>query len=778
MITRISLTNFKGHNRAFNLGRATMIVGDNFRGKSGLFQGIALGLHGFLKHPTADKQLPPIGFASGNPMKVSLHFDDGELASQVIERSWTRSKSGSVSYDGYSDQSTIVPPILLDARTYFNLSDDKRMRFVFGAVKLSDKDFSVDKLVADLKNLKTDPHTAAHETALRTVIENVNHSWTHWSKESVSVQDWLVAIIETLKANAKLAKQSADRMAQTVSGITELQIRSTEDIDADCAQHERAIALLRKDIAAWQSEIGQLNAKLRRSEHDGQQFQSLSTELKSLPAVTDLLDSLERIEKEVSAKTEELAAANRTFTRSESEVTALEQKQKDQQRLEADIVSLNNDIQNVPDQTERITNLEAEAQTLLDRSNSVNDAYYTDDQQLSSKRAEWAAFNEKKKLAESALQEAQSKLVSVDSLDACPFCHNTGNNFKAVAKEHYGKIVADQNVAIANFQTELDAISVAAHQLNTAIGAKKADLKQMSDELRVNGSSRGEARALQSKRDSFITKRDALDSQHVDVAGALANARIEMVKANQNRESAELNHRDMDARLFLARQMKRAKELETMMATLQPSDTTEVRQQLADLQIKISKSETEIADLDRKVKESFKLKTDALRQSQALEERDKAQAELVMTKLAVECVSSFQQSMVDTAFGTIIADANKFCDGILPSPLVYRDGAIGRMRDGTFCGHDYLSGTEQAIAFAGISVALAMQAQFRIVQIDEMTRLSEDNKQKVLIRMCELLRDGVIHQFVGVDTSQKYYDTEELDFFLSKTSIPITFIQL
>lgn len=771
MITRISLTNFKGHNRAFNLGRATMIVGDNFRGKSGLFQGIALGLHGFLKHPTADKQLPPIGFASGNPMSVRLDLEQNG-AEATITRSWTRSKSGSVSYDGYSDESTIVPPILLDARTYFNLSDDKRMRFVFGAVKLSDKDFSVDKLVADLKNLQTDPHTAAHEAALRDVVQTVSESFV----PKVSVQDWLATLIDLLKDKVKLAKQSADRMAQTVSGITELQIRSTEDIDADCAQHERAIALLRKDIAAWQSEIGQLNAKLRRSEHDGQQFQSLSTELKSLPAVTDLLDSLDRIEKEVVAKTEELAAANRTFTRSESEVTALEQKQKDQQRLEADIMSLNNDIQNVPDHTERITNLEAEYQALLDRDSIVNAAMLDEDRQVRTRREEWAALNEKKKLAESALREAQSKLVSVDTLDACPFCHNTGDNFKAVAKEHYGKIVADQNVAIANFQTELDAISVAAQQLNTAIAAKKADLKQIFDEGRVNASRREESRALQSKRDSFITKRDALDSQHVDVAVPIAEAKLALVNAKNNKEFAELNHREVNARLDMARKMKRAKEVGDMMAALQPSDTTELRKQLADLQNKISKSETEIADLDRKVKESFKLKTDALRQSQALEERDKAQAELVMTKLAVECVSSFQQSMVDTAFGTIIADANKFCDGILPSPLVYRDGAIGRMRDGTFCGHDYLSGTEQAIAFAGISVALAMQAQFRIVQIDEMTRLSEDNKQKVLIRMCELLRDGVIHQFVGVDTSRKYYDTEE--FFLSTTSIPITFIEL
>jgi hypothetical protein len=278
MITSVSLQNFKGHNRSFQLGAATMIVGENFKGKSGVFQGIALGVHGNLRHPSDSKKgLDPFGLASGNPMSINLHQGCIE-----IERTWTQDRKGSVRYSGY-DGEPLVPAIMLDARTYFDLIPDKRMRYVFGAVKLSDDEFSSDKLIANLKNLTADPQTEAHQAALKDVVITVSDSWTAFSSEKemgadITVQDWLAKVIETLKEKAKLAKQAVDRMVKTVAGITELQLRDVTEIDANTAALEAQLQKVREHIAATNTELGGIANRIQVAEQRSQLLASLRRE--------------------------------------------------------------------------------------------------------------------------------------------------------------------------------------------------------------------------------------------------------------------------------------------------------------------------------------------------------------------------------------------------------------------------------------------------------------------------------------------------------------------
>ena len=97
------------------------------------------------------------------------------------------------------------------------------------------------------------------------------------------------------------------------------------------------------------------------------------------------------------------------------------------------------------------------------------------------------------------------------------------------------------------------------------------------------------------------------------------------------------------------------------------------------------------------------------------------------------------------------ASAARFTAGILRSPLVYQDGDLGRFEGDKFISWETFSGTEEALAFAGLSVALAAQAPVKVVLIDELGRLTSANKTKLLDRMLELTRDGVIDAFIGAD---------------------------
>lgn len=96
----------------------------------------------------------------------------------------------------------------------------------------------------------------------------------------------------------------------------------------------------------------------------------------------------------------------------------------------------------------------------------------------------------------------------------------------------------------------------------------------------------------------------------------------------------------------------------------------------------------------------------------------------------------------------LMATARKFTDGLMPGELEFLEGGIGYMKRGTWVSHEVFSGTETALAYAGFAVALNQQAPLRIVVMDELW-CAGDMAPQVVERMAELVRDGVIDQFIG-----------------------------
>jgi hypothetical protein len=125
-------------------------------------------------------------------------------------------------------------------------------------------------------------------------------------------------------------------------------------------------------------------------------------------------------------------------------------------------------------------------------------------------------------------------------------------------------------------------------------------------------------------------------------------------------------------------------------------------------------------------------------------------------KLAVEEVAKLQQEMIDGAIGGLMAVANQFTVGIMRAPLQYRDGDIGYMHAGQWVSHETFSGTEEALAYAGLSVALAAEAELKLVMIDELGVADPVTKHQIVSRMIKLIEDGVIAQFIGADVSSDY----------------------
>ena len=143
-----------------------------------------------------------------------------------------------------------------------------------------------------------------------------------------------------------------------------------------------------------------------------------------------------------------------------------------------------------------------------------------------------------------------------------------------------------------------------------------------------------------------------------------------------------------------------------------------------------------------------------------------AQGKADTFKAALKIIREEQEKLCNSAFGDVLKVARRFTDGLLNSPLEFHDMELGRRISqadldagntapiGSWVSHETLSGTEELLAYAGFSVALASKAPIKLVVMDELGRVETKRRELLIRRMRELVNDGTIDQFVGCDVSR------------------------
>ena len=186
----------------------------------------------------------------------------------------------------------------------------------------------------------------------------------------------------------------------------------------------------------------------------------------------------------------------------------------------------------------------------------------------------------------------------------------------------------------------------------------------------------------------------------------------------------------------------------------------------------IPPEDTELADKSARAFLAFDSEQENLRRIEAerklvigrandlkrLAEAEKASNDSAMdhrvAKEGANALREIQSEMVERAFQPLLASANLFCGQILKSPLAYHEGEIGSWRDGAWVGHKTFSGTEKALCYAGIQAALSARSPVRIMLIDELGRLDQENAVHMIEGVALALEGGRIDQFVGIDTGR------------------------
>ena len=174
----------------------------------------------------------------------------------------------------------------------------------------------------------------------------------------------------------------------------------------------------------------------------------------------------------------------------------------------------------------------------------------------------------------------------------------------------------------------------------------------------------------------------------------------------------------------------------------------------------INRATVEIARLEGCQKAHDVTLTNVRQIAQARLEERKLAASQEVYRLTVDLLESFQRTLVESAFGPILRTVNRLTDGILRFPLAYNDGEIGWFEGSHWIGHRTLSGCEKALAYAGISIALASGSPIKIILLDEVgADIDAGNKRKVVTRLSELITAGELDQAVLVDVDDRDYAT-------------------
>lgn len=623
-LAKISFTNFKGATASYNLTAITIFVGLNFRGKTRVMDAIRLSLLGFL--PELGKAAASTwGLSSGSDMEVQAEFDDGT----VIRRGWKLKGDSVVKSEELPDMARFGDlTVMMNAETYFALSDRKRVEYVAahcpGSADTNAHGIQTRVLGTLMEQFEADP-TRAFVLHLEKLTAGRSHA---------NAQEFLDAQIEAADQIVKVSKQHADIQQKTIVGLSHL--RAQDDPTTSMGALESQRAQINTDIATLTEKRGGFMADFTQMKADDARRATIERELrfadKNRQEHRDLTAKLALIDAElVNAQAPEVA----DVLALQRESTALESRR---------AVIINNQ------QT-------AEAAKVL--------AINAEDQ--------------------------------VDAATACPYCGATGDGWK--------------KIKLAELAQEIDA-------------RKEVLAKMASDKL-----------LIEDQINTLIFKISAAK----DASYKIGQLNTSKVTVNQQLATLATTLARLDT---LTEELGRLR-------TNDPKLTTNVEVLQTELNIK----QQELRGIDGQIREGMGRSHELQRLAEAEKERDQANAEQEVAKAAAKELRAIQSELVAAAFKPLLDIANSFFGSVLQTPLAYHQGEIGTWRDGLFVGHHTFSGTEKALTYAAIQMALASQSPFRLMLVDELGRMDANTLAEALFAINDAVKAGSVDQFIGASAS-------------------------
>jgi len=293
--TSVKLHNVKGRHQIVLLSPLTVIVGENWAGKTAVLDALTVGFVGY--HPKLGKRIADTlrlhQPSADNTMEVQIQFSDPNLLNRIV---WIDSEGKGTCKDS---RMVSLDPIQFSVEDFFELTHEERVRRLLGATgqKLSATEIAdcADKVVM-LPTLIAGPIKAEWRARVASVMAD--------SK----VEEPLDNLTDWLKGQAKLAKAESSIRRSEMQAIANVP-RGTFQGDP-----EADLEAVTAEMAQLATKAAELNAK----KQDGQIAENELEKISQAPEPVDFapLESAQRATEEKQAKIKaELDAARTTYSK-------------------------------------------------------------------------------------------------------------------------------------------------------------------------------------------------------------------------------------------------------------------------------------------------------------------------------------------------------------------------------------------------------------------------------------------------------------------------------
>jgi len=706
-LSNISAVAFKGRTFSYPLTGVTHFHGRNRVGKTAVFDAAVVALCGKLPGVGVNGKQLHEALASGDTMSVkATTADDGCIGRAYIAKT---DKEGNITVKASCatvrlPEDWVAPTVMFAPSEFLELSDRERTNYLFRVLPPPPMDeFGPVALKAKLKNFKAEPHTEAHEQTIDKLCQHIDGSYNESQGDGFLMQDWLSSLSGEVRENANLATQQAKRMQATAAGVVELKKAGVPQgqAEGDKARAQRALDAANeartKVAEQWQA----ANRELKAATATAQSYVAPDPGAKA-QAHEDVANWKTALEQPLPLALEPvpgLADATRKLEDAQAEVI----------RLAKEAAEFHDDAPGVESTSRR---------TFQQATDALSKANY------------------EAQVARNNVETIKGDRAKFDAATCCPTCRADGTGWKQRVLDELdaklksltaimdGALVVvtkakkSHEVAANKLQCVLERLGKKAINTSSTAAAKLAEANAVTCIERLKQQRQNELVLLRSHQQS---ERDKSISRLKTITDAEAKA-----------EPARLARESLP-------------QLQATLAEIEDNAKPFCKERIAELQTAVTAADTVLRQCIAEAATAKQVKA-------AGEAYDKALAEATVTKHLSELLNETLAACVEKSVAPLLDAANELFKGVLDDPLVWYEGVIGMHEKG---GHFYswrtFSGSERAIAFAAIGCALAAASGYRLAIIDELSRLDDTTKARLLERLCGLVTVGKLDQAIVVD---------------------------
>lgn len=128
-----------------------------------------------------------------------------------------------------------------------------------------------------------------------------------------------------------------------------------------------------------------------------------------------------------------------------------------------------------------------------------------------------------------------------------------------------------------------------------------------------------------------------------------------------------------------------------------------------------------------------------------------ARISFAVTQGVQKAVAEYKEGLVKSKIDQALGVLRELGLKVLDRDLIFLDGDIGYLNHGRFVSSRTFSGIEQKLTYAALGLALAVNAPFKIMLVDELGIFHPDAKAQLFRAVKELISAKLLDQFIGLD---------------------------